>query len=87
MQFGFKKGVGCTEASFTILDTINHMLERVSKGFWVLFRHKKGFEIQSGFTVYFINYFPNSESEDTCGLPSKWCKSTGTLLRLAVKHI
>ena len=28
MQFGFKEGVGCTEASFTILKTINHMLER-----------------------------------------------------------
>ena len=30
-QFGFKEGVGCTEASFTILETINHMLERGSK--------------------------------------------------------
>ena len=26
MQFGFKEGVRCTEASFTILETINHML-------------------------------------------------------------
>ena len=26
MQFGFKEGVGCTEASFTILESINHML-------------------------------------------------------------
>ena len=33
MQFGFKEGVGCTEASFTILETINHMLERGSKVF------------------------------------------------------
>ena len=33
MQFGFKGGVGCTEASFTILETINHMLERGSKVF------------------------------------------------------
>ena len=33
MQFGFKEGLGCTEASFTILDTINHMLERGSKVF------------------------------------------------------
>ena len=31
MQFGFKEGVGCTEASFTILETSNHMLERGSK--------------------------------------------------------
>ena len=28
MQFGFQEGVGCTEASFTILETINHILER-----------------------------------------------------------
>ena len=27
MQFGFKEGVGCTEASFTIFESINHMLE------------------------------------------------------------
>ena len=32
-QFGFKEGVGCTEASFTILETINHILERGSKVF------------------------------------------------------
>ena len=31
MQFGFQEGVGCTEASFTILETINHMLERGAK--------------------------------------------------------
>ena len=33
MQFCFQEGVGCTEASFTILETINHMLERGSKVF------------------------------------------------------
>ena len=33
MQFGFQERVGCTEASFTILETINHMLERSSKVF------------------------------------------------------
>ena len=27
MQFGFREGVGCTEASFTILKTTNHMIE------------------------------------------------------------
>ena len=26
LQFGFREGVGCIEASFTILETINHML-------------------------------------------------------------
>ena len=25
MQFGFREGVGCTEASFTIVEAINHM--------------------------------------------------------------
>ena len=33
MQFGFQEGVGCTEASFTIIETINHMLECGSKVF------------------------------------------------------
>ena len=33
LQFGFQEGVGCTEASFTILELINHMLERGSKVF------------------------------------------------------
>ena len=60
MQFGFKEGVGCTEASIIILETINHMLERGSKVFGC-----------SGLTVYFISYFPNLKSEGTCGLPSE----------------
>ena len=29
LQFGFREGVSCIEASFTILEAINHMLERV----------------------------------------------------------
>ena len=33
MQFGCQEGVGCTKASFTILETINHMLEHSSKVF------------------------------------------------------
>ena len=28
MKFGFQEGIGCIEASFTILETVNHMLER-----------------------------------------------------------
>ena len=31
MQFGFQEGSGCIEASFTILETINHLMERGSK--------------------------------------------------------
>ena len=33
MQFGFQEGVGCTEASFTILQTISHMLDLGSSCF------------------------------------------------------
>ena len=33
LQFGFEEGVGCIEASFTTLETINHMLERGSEVF------------------------------------------------------
>ena len=42
MQFRFKEGVGSTEASCTILETINHMLSVVAK-FWLLSRRKTGF--------------------------------------------
>ena len=37
MQFGFREGVGCTEASFTILEAINHMIERGSNVFTCFF--------------------------------------------------
>ena len=33
LQFGFCDWPGCTEASFTVLETINHMLEEGSKVF------------------------------------------------------
>ena len=33
LQFSFREGVGCIEAFFTILETINHMLEQGSKVF------------------------------------------------------
>ena len=33
MQFGFQEGVGCIEASFIILETINYMLQGGSKIF------------------------------------------------------
>ena len=44
MQFGFQEGVGCTEASFTILETINHMLERGSKVFSCFLDVRKAFD-------------------------------------------
>ena len=44
MQFGFQEDVGCTEASFTILETINHMLERGSKVFSCFLDVRKAFD-------------------------------------------
>ena len=44
MQFGFQEGVGCIEASFTILETINHMLERGSKIFGCFLDVRKAFD-------------------------------------------
>ena len=43
MQFDFHEGVGCTEASFTILATINHMLEHGSKVFSCFLDVRKAF--------------------------------------------
>ena len=45
MHFGFKEGVGCTEASFTILETINHMLERGSEVFSCFHDVRKAFDM------------------------------------------
>ena len=44
LQFGFSEGVGCIEASFTILETINHMLERGSKVFSCFLDVRKAFD-------------------------------------------
>ena len=44
MQFGVQEGSGCTEASFTILETINHMLEGCSKMFSCFLDLRKAFD-------------------------------------------
>ena len=44
MQFGFQEGVGCIEASFIILETIDHMLERESKIFSCFLDVRKAFD-------------------------------------------
>ena len=44
MQFGFQEGVGSTEASFTILETIIHVLERGSKVFNCFLDVRKAFD-------------------------------------------
>ena len=62
MQFGFQKGVGCIEASFVILETINHMLERGSKVFSCFLDLRKAFD-----TVCYTNYSQDCELEAECG--------------------
>ena len=44
IQFGFKGEVGCTKASFTILESINHTLERGSKVFGCFLDVRKAFD-------------------------------------------
>ena len=44
LRFRLKEGVGCTEASFTILETINYMLERGSKVFGCFLDVRKAFD-------------------------------------------
>ena len=66
MQFGFKERVGCTEASYTILESINHMLERGNKVFGCFLTFAR-LSIQYGLTVSCLNFFLNSASEDACG--------------------
>ena len=66
MQFGFKEGSECTEASFTILETMNHMLEleRGSKVFSCFLDVRKAFD-----TVWVegLQYKLFSESGAKCG--------------------
>ena len=44
MQSAFQEGVGCTEALFTILETINHMLEHGSEVFSCFLDVQKAFD-------------------------------------------
>ena len=44
LRFAFQEGVGCTEASFTILESINLMLERGSKVFGCFLNVRKAFD-------------------------------------------
>ena len=44
MQSGFQEGSGFIEVSFTILETINHMLERGSKMFNCFLDVRKAFD-------------------------------------------
>ena len=53
LQSGFQEGVGYTEASFIILESINHILERGSKVFGCFLNVRM---IQFGLKAYYINY-------------------------------
>ena len=44
LQFGFQEGVGCLKASFTILESISHMLERGNKLFACFLDVRKAFD-------------------------------------------
>ena len=44
LQFRFREAVGCIEASFTILETIDHMQERNSKVFSCFLDGRKVFD-------------------------------------------
>ena len=50
VQFEFQECSGCIEASFTILETINHMLERGSKMFSCFLDVCKAFDM--GWLLY-----------------------------------
>ena len=63
MQFGFQEGVGCVEASFTILETISHMLERGSKIFGCFLDVRKALTL-FGLMVYYANYLQNLELKE-----------------------
>ena len=56
LHLGFSEGVGCIEASFTILETINHMLEHGSKVFSCFLDVWKAFSTV-GLTGCFSNCF------------------------------
>ena len=41
LQFGFREGVSCLDASFVISESINHLIERGNKAFACFFLCKK----------------------------------------------
>ena len=95
MQFSFIEGVGCTEASFTILESINHMLERGSKVIGCFLDIQKAFD-----TVWTDGLFFKLFSEFGIkgrmwlvkgnfftGVPAQDLRISGSLLVLTVKEV
>ena len=66
LQFGFEESVGCIEASFTILETINHMLECEVKFLAVFLTSVKPL-IRFGLMGYCISCSQNFELKAKCG--------------------
>ena len=56
MQFGFREEVGCIEISFTILEAINHMIERGSKVFACFLDVRKAFDTVWIYGLFFKFY-------------------------------
>ena len=91
MQFSFKEGVGCTEVSFTTLESINHMLEEGSKvvsGCFLDFR--KAFYtvwIEGLLFKLFSEFGIKGRMWLVIKKPLHWCESSGPPLRLIVKEV
>ena len=74
LQFGFQEGVGCTEGSFTILESINPMLERGSKVFGCYLNVRKAFD-----TVWIDGLLYKLFTEFDIGVECGWPLQTCTL--------
>ena len=81
LQFGLQEGVGCLEASFTILGSINHMLERGNKLFACFFDVRKPLILfgLTGLLQAFLGAW--YQREDVAGYqrPLYKCESLGCL--------
>ena len=44
LQFGFREGVSCLDASFVISESINHLIERGGKAFACFLDARKAFD-------------------------------------------
>ena len=87
MQFGFKEGVGCTEASFTILESINHMLEWGNKVSGCFLDVRKAFDtvwIDGLLFKLFSEFGMHAAGHKK---PLHWCEILGPLLGLIIKEV
>ena len=87
MQFGFKEWVGCSEA-FTILQSINYMLERDSKVFGCFLDVRKAFDTVwiDGLLFKLFSEF-GIKGRMWLVIKNHWCESSGPLLGLIAKEV